>query len=137
MEHLQKREDGHSSDESWNERVDVRNGGVGEDGSDVEDENGGGNELASVRATVLPVIIVSFSPRLDDSVLDFFFIVFDDDFCIVLEILISLRNTNGCYNVKNVRKMIDFDNSRAKIARRGIRGDIPEQSRGLRDSIEC
>ena len=84
MEHLQKREDGHSGDEAWNERVDVRNGGVGEDGSDVEDEDGGGDELASVRATVLPVIIVSFATRLDDSVLDFFFVVFDDDFCIVL-----------------------------------------------------
>jgi len=70
--------------------VDVRNGGVGEDGSDVEDENCGGDELASVRATVLPVIIVSFSPRLDDSVLDFFFIVFDDDFCIVLSLLNKL-----------------------------------------------
>ena len=86
MEHLQKREDGHSSDEAGNERSAVGSGGVGEDGGDVEDENGGGDELASVRAPVLPVVVVAFASRLDHSVDDFFFVIFDDDFCVVLEI---------------------------------------------------
>ena len=84
MEHLQKREDCHSSDEAGNERVDIGNGGVGEDGGDVEDENGGSDELASVRAAILPVIIVRFASRFDNSVDDFFFVVFHDYFCIVL-----------------------------------------------------
>lgn len=96
VEHLQKREDGHSSDEAGNERVDVGSGGVSEDGSDVEDENGGGDEFASVRAAVLPVVVVGFAPRLDHSVDDFFFVIFDDDFCVVLGNLISLQNTKPC-----------------------------------------
>ena len=86
VEHLQKREDGHSSDEAGNERVDVGSGGVGEDGGDVEDENGGGDEFASVSAAVLPVVVVGFAPGFNHSMDDFFFVIFDNDFCVVLKI---------------------------------------------------
>ena len=86
VEHLKKGEDGEAGDEPGDEGKNIGGAGVGEDGGDVEDEDHGGDELAGVCPSILPVVVVSLASRLDHGDDDFFLVVFiDQNFRVVLK----------------------------------------------------